>query len=84
MIQIFLNSLDGVRNSRLEVGWQVVPAYGATSTGLNAALETRQTEDVLAGQDGRLGELHEANRAREAEPLENISREVNYCTVERI
>lgn len=36
---------------------------------LKAALETRLTDDVLAGQDARILKLRQANRANNAKPL---------------
>lgn len=67
---IFPHSLDGGRNSGVEVGWQFLLAFRAPTVGLNAALETRQTDNVLTRQDGRLFELREANRARNAKPAQ--------------
>lgn len=67
---IFPHSLDGGRNSGVEVGWQFLLAFRAPPVGLNAALETRQTDNVLTRQDGRLFELREANRARNAKPAQ--------------
>lgn len=69
---ISLNSLDVLRNSRFEVGRQVRSAFRAkTSVWLNAALETQQTADVLAGQHTRLCELLKTNWAGNTEPLKN-------------
>lgn len=81
---IALNSLDVVRNSRLEVGRQVRSAFRAkTSVWLKAALETRQTADMLAGQDARLCELLKTNWAGNAKPLKSkiLSIQINNCTV---
>lgn len=38
---------------------------------MKVMLETRQTGDVLAGQDGRLGELFQTYRARSAKPAQD-------------
>lgn len=67
----FLDSLDGVRNRGLEVRRQLCPAFRTRSpVRLNVAFETQQTEDMLAGQDGRLFERLKTDWARNAKPIQ--------------
>lgn len=65
------NSLDGLRNGGLEVGQKFCPAFWALSVLLDAALQAWQTDDMLAGQDGRLCEVLQTNWAGDAKPSQD-------------
>lgn len=67
------------RNSGPEVGGKVRPALRTPSLLLSAALETRQAEDVLAGQDSRLLDLRQAHRAGSARPSQRTPQS-HYAT----